>query len=82
MHHPRQDSTYHGLCYTSRGEIAQCDVLYVMQGNTSDFSTEVFLRLLHPWFTKSSLYYNIKNFKVSLVGFEPTAPTRMAINSL
>ena len=23
MHHPRQDSTYHGLCYTSRGELYQ-----------------------------------------------------------
>ena len=22
MHHPRQDSTYHGLCYTSRGALA------------------------------------------------------------
>ena len=22
MHHPRQDSTYHGICYTSRGALA------------------------------------------------------------
>ena len=22
MHHPRQDNTYHGLCYTSRGALA------------------------------------------------------------
>ena len=22
MRHPRQDSTYHGLCYTSRGALA------------------------------------------------------------
>ena len=22
MHHPRQDNTYHGLCYTNRGALA------------------------------------------------------------
>ena len=30
MHHPRQDSTYHGLCYTSRGALAGTRNIYLL----------------------------------------------------